>query len=142
MHCLNRLPLLAMAVLLTLVGCAGTPQSVDPGAVSASQGSAAGATPAVTQPPVKKDTHNAGFSAVSELVAEAKAKRLSGDPAGCLAQLDRALRIAPQLADIYLELARCHSATGRDDRAAAAAQRGMLYCSGSLCRSLRRFSDS
>ena len=83
-----------------------------------------------------------GSGAADGLLDEARHLRTTGDLSGSLARLDRALRIAPQNALVYLELARSHAAAGAPARASASAERGLLYCRGSVCAQLRRFIDS
>ncbi len=133
---------LILVVLTLLLGaCATGPAPVSPSDPAASQGTSAGATPAVpggtTAPPPAT-----GPGVVDKLLEEARSLRREGDMAGCFARLERALRIAPQYAPVYLELARSHSAAGNDTRAVASAERGLLYCGGADCRALRRFTDS
>ena len=131
-----------LLLLLTLVlgACATGPAPVSPSDPAASRGSSAGATPAM---PGRKTPAPAapGAGVVDSLLDEARSLRGQGDLAACFARLERALRIAPQYAPVYLELARSHSAAGNDARAAASAERGLLYCSASECRALRRFTD-
>ncbi|EED30615.1 tetratricopeptide repeat domain protein [gamma proteobacterium NOR5-3] len=79
---------------------------------------------------------------MDSLLEEARAFRDRGDLPASFARLERALRIGPQRAEVYLELARSHVAAGRPDRASASAERGLLYCSASTCSRLRQFIDS
>ena len=44
-----------------------------------------------------------------------------------------------QSAAIYLEMARCHVIAGDEVRGAAAAERGLAYCSAEQCRRLRAY---
>jgi Tfp pilus assembly protein PilF len=76
------------------------------------------------------------------LLNDARRLRADGDIPGSLARLERALRIAPQNAEVYLELARSHRAAGADARASASAERGLLYCAAGVCGQLRSFVDS
>lgn len=131
--------LLLLAAGMLLVACASGPAPVSPEAPEASRGSSAGATPAVTAHPA---TRPAPDAAVDGLLATARRLRAEGDIQGSLARLDRALRIAPQNAGVYLELARSHRAAGADSRASASAERGLLYCVGEMCRQLRGFIGS
>jgi len=78
-------------------------------------------------------------SPAARLLREARAACDSGDIGTGLARLDRALRIEPRDAALYLEMARCHRSAGEPQRAAADAERGLAYCNGDLCRQLRRF---
>ena len=122
-----------------LSACASAPAPVSPEAPEASRGSSAGATPAVTAPPAADSRPES--AAVDGLLAEARRLRAEGNIQDSLARLDRALRIAPQNAEVYLELARSHRAAGADARASASAERGLLYCAGTMCRQLRGFVD-
>ena len=58
------------------------------------------------------------------------------------ALLERAQRIDPGSADIYLALAETHQARGDLSQARATAERGLLYCNGaSQCGALRAYTD-
>jgi Tfp pilus assembly protein PilF len=58
-----------------------------------------------------------------------------------LALLERALRIDPDSAEVYLEMAKTHHAGGDRAQARATAERGLLYCSGSTqCDALRAYT--
>ena len=129
-----RLPGLALPLLL-LAGCATGPAPVPPESPAAS--GSRGATPAVTVP----SRPPAAYSAVDRLIAEARSLREAGDLDGSFARLDRALRIAPERAAVYLELARNHRVAGAAERAAASAERGLLYCLGDECDALRALSE-
>ncbi len=132
-----RILLLAWLALLT--ACATGPEPVSPDSPSATTGSSTAPTPAVTKPVLPKPSvPDSGASAVDSLLAEASALRRSGDIPGSFARLERALRIAPQRAEVYLELARSHAAAGNDSRAAATAERGLLYCEGWTCDALEK----
>lgn len=131
-----------IAMILLVAACASGPAPIPPEAPAAKRGSSAGATPAVTAPtkPVAGTVSSQGASApVDALLDEARRFRKSGDLPLSFARLERALRIAPRRAEVYLELARNHYAAGNPERAAASAERGLLYCDGRSCRELRRF---
>ncbi len=52
--------------------------------------------------------------------------------------LERAQRIDPDSAEIYLAMARTHQASGDTSQARAVAERGLLYCNGRAeCDALR-----
>lgn len=131
-----RLHRLALPLLL-LAGCATGPAPVPPESPSASAGGSRGATPAVTAP----SRPPAAYRAVDRLIVEARSLREAGDLDGSFARLDRALRIAPERAEVYLELARSHRVAGADARAAASAERGLLYCDGDECDLLRALAE-
>jgi tetratricopeptide (TPR) repeat protein len=63
-----------------------------------------------------------------------------GDYERALALLERAQRIDPESAEIYLQLARTHQARGNAAQARAMAERGMLFCRGPTeCDALRAY---
>jgi Tfp pilus assembly protein PilF len=80
-------------------------------------------------------------SAAQNLMDKAGAELDTGDYEQALALLERALRIDPDSGEIYLALAKTYSIKGDTAMASAAAQRGMLYCSGKVqCDALRAYS--
>lgn len=135
----------AVIVVLALMlgACATAPAPVPPGSPSARGGSSAGSTPAVTTPAPSAGSGaripQAVAAPVDDLLSEARRYRDAGDLASSFARLERALRMAPQRAEVYLELARNHSAAGNAARASASAERGLLYCDGASCRALQGF---
>lgn len=79
-------------------------------------------------------------SAWKPLVEKAQQARQRGDIEQALALLERAQRIDPESAEIYLELASTHQARGDMAQARATAERGMLFCrSAAECNALRAF---
>jgi len=77
-----------------------------------------------------------------ELLARADSARGQGHYDQALAYLERAQRIDPGDAEIYLAMARTHDAAGNTGQARATAERGLLYCSGTAqCDALRTFTD-
>lgn len=138
---MHRVPRsLALASGLLLLGACATsgPTPVSPQTPEARQGSSRVPTPAVPSQP----DGGAVLSPVDSLLDDARSLRQRGDLGASLARLERALRIAPQRAEVYLEIARCHKAAGRPEQASASAERGLLYCRASLCAQLRSFMDS
>ena len=129
-----------ISVLFLLSACASGPAPVPPQDPAAGRGSTAGPTPAVTEP--RDDPARSGGGAVEALLADARRLRDEGDLDGCFSRLERALRIAPQHAPVYLELARSHRIAGHGESAAASAERGLLFCSGATCAALWGFLDS
>lgn len=74
------------------------------------------------------------------LLLKADDARSRGDYSQSLAYLERAQRIDPDNADIYLGLAQTHTASGNVAQARAAAERGLLYCTGpQQCDALRAY---
>jgi tetratricopeptide (TPR) repeat protein len=130
-----RLAILLFALVL-LAGCASGPTPVPPDSPPAGSGSPSAPTPAAprrTAPPPG--------SAVDALLEDARVLRREGRIEASLSRLERALRIAPERAEVYLELARSHRAAGQDGRATATAERGLLYCQARMCAELYEFLD-
>ena len=98
-------------------------------------------TPAPTTPqPVPRPAEPSAQKAYQPLLDKADEARGRGDYEQALALLERAQRIDPDSADIYLAMARTHAARGDTSQARATAERGMLYCSGrSQCDALRHY---
>lgn len=81
-------------------------------------------------------------AAYAPLLLKAEEAAARGDYERALALLERAQRIDPVSADIYLSMAKTHSARGDDIQSQATAQRGLLYCNSTLqCESLRRYAN-
>lgn len=82
----------------------------------------------------------AASSAYQSLLDQAGQARARGDYEQALALLERAQRIDPDSAAIYLAMARTHAARGDSGQARATAERGLLYCTGrSQCDALRAY---
>lgn len=80
-------------------------------------------------------------AAYGPLLAKAEQASARGDFEGALALLERAQRIEPDAADIYLALAKTHDARGDFRQARANAERGLLYCTGEQqCAALRHYA--
>jgi hypothetical protein len=124
----------AATLALALGACTTAPRPVSPTVPQASTPQPGAATPAVAAPPAA-----AVVSPAQRLLREAHEACARGDVDTGLARLDRALRIEPRDAGLYLEMARCHGAQGNPQRAAAAAERGLAYCTGRVCERLRAF---
>ena len=122
-----------MTAWLLLAGCSSGPGPVKP--ESSPQGGPAPehrgrpAEPAQTSTP----------SASAGLLQRASTARRDGDYASAEPLLQRAQRIDPRNAEIYLEYARLQAAMGEAGEARTMAERGLLYCSGATCKSLRSF---
>ena len=79
-------------------------------------------------------------SAYRGLLSKADEASSRGDYEQALALLERAQRIDPDSGEIYLNLAKTYTAKGDDVLAAATAERGLLYCRGSVqCDALRAY---
>lgn len=104
--------------------------------------------PAVTVPepgdppgPPDQPSEPASSAAYGPLLDRAEAAAARGDYEQALALLERAQRIDPDSAEVYLAMARTHRATGDHDRARATAERGLFYCARSAqCEALRDYT--
>ena len=127
-------PLLVFALAAVLAACAGSPPREAPAPVVTPPGESGRPTPAPEPaPPPATD-------AVTGLLAQARDARESGETERALALLERAQRLDPARGALYLELARTHAAAGNTAQAKAFAERGLLYCHGSECSALARFT--
>jgi tetratricopeptide (TPR) repeat protein len=95
------------------------------------------ATPAQPKP-ASSDPQSA--NAYKSLLGKAEQASAAGDYEQALALLERAQRIDPDSAQIYLSLAKTHKAKGDYAQASATAERGLLYCSSAAqCDALRSY---
>ena len=102
----------------------------------------AGVTPDARVPdvPFRSATPPAS-TAWTPLLAKADQATNRGDYEKAMALLERAQRIDPDSAEVYLGMAKAHSAKGDDMQARATAERGLLYCSGKTqCDALRDYT--
>lgn len=136
---LPRVPLLL--ALMLLGACAGAPQA--PPRVEKGEPEYRAPQPPATPAPAKPAPAPSGAGgAGASLLGQAAAARQRGDYEQALAYLERAQRIEPHNADVYLDLARTHAAAGHREQARSIAERGLLYCSGrSQCDALRAFTE-
>ena len=96
-------------------------------------------TPAMTAPRALEPEPGVA-AAYGPLLARADTAVNRGDYEQALALLERAQRIAPDNAAIYLDMARAHFARGDYSQSAATAQRGLLYCNSTQqCDALREY---
>jgi len=78
----------------------------------------------------------------ADLLRRAEVARDAGHYEEALVQLERAQRIDPTNAAIYLSLAQTHWARGARGQARATAERGLLYCDlESQCAALARLAQ-
>ena len=93
--------------------------------------------PSEHETPPRAATHSAS-AAWRPLLANAAKATGRGDYEQALALLERAQRIDPDNAQVYLGIAETHRAKGDAAQAKAMAERGLLYCSSvALCDALR-----
>lgn len=123
-----RTLLVGLGVLLALMGCASSPAPSprvpveEPEAVEAQDAPASGSEPRESSRP------SPGISvALREESARAAA---DGDPARAMALLERAIRIEPRRADLWLDLAELHLASGDPAQAALHARRARAMAPG------------
>ncbi len=82
-------------------------------------------------------------AAYGPLLKKAEAAAAGGDYQQALALLERAQRVDPDSAEVYLALARTYAAKGDYSQARATAERGMLYCRNEIeCAKLRVLTRS
>jgi tetratricopeptide (TPR) repeat protein len=91
-------------------------------------------------PPPRPATPSAS-AAWQPLLAKAQQATDRGDYEQALALLERAQRIDPDSAAVYLGMARTHRARGDTAQARATAERGLLYCETTAdCDALRAYT--
>jgi len=130
----------ALCLVLVMTGCSiySTPGS-QPAPVEPPPKPTVPQTPTTPQPP--RTPQPSTSSAWQPLVDKAGQARTRGDYEQALALLERAQRIDPESAEIYLQLAQTHRARGDASQARATAERGLLYCSGKTeCDALRAYT--
>lgn len=132
----------ALCLVLVMSGCSIYSQSGgEPAPVETPPGQPAVTPPATTPQPVSKPRAPSSNKAWQPLVDKAGQASARGDYEQALGLLERAQRIDPDSAEIYLQMAKTHKARGDSAQARATAERGMLYCSGnSQCEALRAYT--
>ena len=99
------------------------------------------APPAPAPQPQHRPTSPSASAAWQPLIAKARQASERGDYEQALALLERAQRIDPDSAEVYLCMAQTHRAKGDSAQARATAERGLLYCvSAAQCDALRAFA--
>lgn len=132
--------------LVTLTGCSiySMPGDSQPAPVEKKQpdyNASPGQTPATPAPPVAAPPESNDSNAYGGLLAKASEASARGDYEQALALLERAQRIDPDSAEIYLALAQTYQAKGDRALASSTAERGLLYCQGSAeCNALRAYT--
>lgn len=130
-------PVAALLLLLVVAGCSTAPTST-PGPVVTDGKPIEKTAPPPTTPVPEPSVKTAPGAAYAELLERAESARSRGEYQQALALLERAQRIEPGSARIYLDLAVTHKARGDLQQAKATAERGMLYCSAkNECEALR-----
>jgi len=132
---------MAIALLALLSACSGLTRTGERAPVE----DRTHRTVIVPPAPAPQETHRPASPSASAawrpLLAEAKQAAGRGDYEQALALLERAQRIDPDSAEVYLQMAKTHRARGDVAQARAMAERGLLYCSSaSQCEALRQFT--
>ncbi len=129
--------LVIFVLLLSLQGCSSYATRHDPAPVSTSIPEVVGPDSPEATEPATSVSSSTGHS----LISRADMATAEGDYEYALALLERAQRIDPTNADVYLALVRTHLAKGDTRQARATAERGLLYCQNSTqCTQLRAFT--
>ena len=136
--------LLLISLSLFLSACGTNPYSLPKIESPEPEYSEPGDREPVPQPvpePQPEVSRPASSGAHVGLLAKADIARENGHYSQALAYLERAQRIDPDNAEIYLGLAQTHAASGNKTQARATAERGLLYCNGSSqCDALRAYT--
>jgi len=134
--------LAAVALALVMAGCAGVDtRDTPPAPVVTPPPTVSPPAPVAPPPPPARPPQPSVSGAWLPLVNKAEQATARGDYEQALALLERAQRIDPESAEIYLQLARTHRARGDLAQARATAERGMLFCgSKAQCDALRAFT--
>lgn len=132
----------ALLALLLLGGCSTySPPGKGPAPVEKAPGHTTVTPPATTPQPSSRPPQPSSSKAYQPLLDKAGQAADRGEYEQALALLERAQRIDPDSAQIYLAMARTHRARGDDQQARAVAERGLLYCNGqSQCGALRGYT--
>jgi Tfp pilus assembly protein PilF len=97
--------------------------------------------PASVPKPAPRPSTPSVSAAVQPLLAKAAQATERGEYEQALALLERAQRIDPGSADVYLGMALTHQARGDTAQARATAERGLLYCAtAAQCNALRAYT--
>jgi len=128
--------ILSLAIAL-LAGCAtGTAPTTGPVIIDRQPDYERGAG----RPPEAAAPSPAAPLPYANLLQQATQAREAGEYNRALALLERAQRIDPGSADIYLALAESHRERGDTAQARATAERGLIYCAGrTQCEALRDY---
>jgi len=138
----STLSLITLLLTVLLGGCSTySPPGSEPAPVEKAPAHTSVKPPA-TAPQTRPDNTTAPVSAAYQpLLDKAQQARGRGDYEESLALLQRAQRIDPDSAQIYLAMAATHQARGDISQARAVAERGLLYCNGTReCDALRSYT--
>ena len=133
---------MALSAVLFLSACGTIGQSPDSGPAPIEDRDYTDVTQPETAPPPSQPTTPSQpvIGAAQSLMNKADSAASDGDYEQAIALLERAQRIDSDNGEIYLALAETYNAKGDLAMASAAAERGMLYCSGSKqCSALRGY---
>jgi len=130
------------ALLVLAAACTGfTVPGGAPAPVEKQPPSTVVVPPATVPPAPPRAAPPAASAAWQPLLAKAEQATQRGDYEQALALLERAQRIDPDSAAVYLAMARTHRARGDAAQARATAERGLLYCATETqCSALRAFT--
>ena len=109
---------LLFVLVFGLSACADLPFNPSPGPTTGGSGSK-------PSEEVESETRSGSAEAVQELVASSRTSRASGDYAHALADIERAIRIEPRNAYLWLELGETHLSRDDPQQAAATARKAM-----------------
>lgn len=134
-----------LGLLLLAAGCATTTEPVSAPApapvVTPPRPEVAKPAPVPRPAPPARPASPSASAAWRPLLAKADAACQQGDYEQALALLERAQRIDPDSAEVYLSMAKTHQARGDAAKARVVAERGLLYCTTeALCEALRAFT--
>lgn len=134
----------ALALLLVTAGCATTTAPVEtpaPAPEVKPLPPVVKPMPKPQTPPPARPASPSASAAWQPLLAKADAACQHGDYEQALALLERAQRIDPDSAEVYLSMAKTHQLKGDAVKARVTAERGLLYCtSEEMCDALRAFA--
>ena len=130
----------ALSFFAVVPACSTLPESGSVPVKKAPQHTVVTPDARVPDVPFRSATPSAS-TAWTPLLAKADQATNSGDYEQAMALLERAQRIDPDSAEVYLGMAKAHSAKGDHMQARATAERGLLYCSGKIqCDALRGYA--
>ncbi len=133
----------AVSLLILLAACSTyTPPASAPAPDEQPEPRPKVATPPAKAPqtPPRPATPSAS-AALQPLLAKAAQATERGDYEQALSLLERAQRVDPDSAEVYLGMAQTHQARGNAAQSRATAERGLLYCAtDAQCNALRAYT--